>query len=221
MGVSASKTAKAAGSAARKYPTRAPPGTTTRAAAPPPPPPATTTTSSPLASTIQQAPSHAATGPIVHTSVPASEVKNEAITQDARDPGLAARLTSLGPVQPNPHFSPTSTSQFDPRRNTAPQLPSDTMMQAPPPSAFPDARNNPVLRVLEARRRIADEAEEELGNVGRRSFKGRVYLDAGLVQLALMRRAKGEPEARIEEALGIRKGRLGVLSRGVFAPVHE
>lgn len=94
-------------------------------------------------------------------------------------------------------------------------------MQELPRSAFPDARNNPVLRVLEARQRIADEAEEELRNVGRRSFKGRVYLDAGLIQLALMRQAKGEPDARIEDALGIKKGRLSLLRAGMLAPVQD
>jgi len=148
--------------------------------------------------------------------VEAAETKTEAIEQDARDPALAARLNSLGAVQPNPYYSPTSTSQFDPRR-----MPSDAMMQEPPRSAFPDPRNNPVLKVLEARRRIADEAEDEIRHVGRRSFQGLTYLDAGLIQLALMRRAKGEPDARIEEALGIKKGRLSVLSRGIVAPVQE
>lgn len=94
------------------------------------------------------------------------------------------------------------------------------MMQAPPPSAFPDPRNNPVLRVLEARQRIADEAEDELRDVGRRGFAGRKYADAGLIQLALMRRAKGEPDSRIEEALGIKKGRLSVLEKGTVSTVH-
>ncbi|KAI8937749.1 hypothetical protein NX059_005449 [Plenodomus lindquistii] len=211
MGASASKTAKAAGSAARKYPTRPPPNTTTRAAPAP----------SPVSSAAPLQQGNGPTGPVVHTSVPASGVKNEAIEQDARDPGLAARLTTLGAVQPNPHYSPTSTSQFDPRRNTAPSLPSDTMMREMPLSAFPDPRNNPVLRVLEARQRISEEAEEELRNVGRRSFTGRTYLDAGLIQLALMRQAKGEPDARIEAALGIKKGRLSVLRGGVLAPVID
>lgn len=93
-------------------------------------------------------------------------------------------------------------------------------MQELPQSAFPDPRNNPVLRVLEARQRISDEAEDELRDVGRRSFKGRTYADAGLIQLALMRQAKGEPDARIEDALGIKKGRLTVLGRGTVGPVY-
>jgi 3-deoxy-7-phosphoheptulonate synthase len=93
------------------------------------------------------------------------------------------------------------------------------MMQAPPQSAFPDPRNNPVLRVLEARQRIADEAEGEMSNVGRRGFEGRKYVDAGVITLALMRQARGEPVARIESSLGIKKGRLGVLSPGTVGAV--
>ena len=93
-------------------------------------------------------------------------------------------------------------------------------MNSPPQSAFPDPRNNPVLRVLEARQRIAEAAEEELRDVGRRGFKGRTYVDAGLVTLALMRRARGEPAERIEEGLGIRKGRLSVLGNGIVGPVE-
>lgn len=54
MGASASKSAKSAGSAVRKYPARAPPATTTRAA--------------PVAS---------APGPIVHTPVPPAGTKTE------------------------------------------------------------------------------------------------------------------------------------------------
>lgn len=93
------------------------------------------------------------------------------------------------------------------------------MMSAPPRSAFPDPRNNPVLRVLAARQRIADAAEAELGNVGRRGFEGRTYVDAGVITLALMRRARGEPAARIEASLGMKKGRLGVLGTGTVGAV--
>lgn len=98
-------------------------------------------------------------------------------------------------------------------------MPSD-MMQAPPPSAFPDPRNNPVLRVLEARQRITDEAEDELRDVGRRGFAGRKYVDASTIQLALMRQARGEPISRIEQSLGIKQGRLSILGRGTTGAVN-
>ncbi|USP82644.1 uncharacterized protein yc1106_09918 [Curvularia clavata] len=203
MGAGASKSAKAAaGSAARKYPTRAPTNTTT-------------------ARTVAPA-QNTATGPTVHPPVQATSEKTEAVLQDGRDPAFASRLSSLGAVQPNPHFSPSSASPFDPQRrtsNAAPHLPPDTMMQSAPQSAFPDPRNNPVLRVLEARQQIAETAEEELREAGRRGFEGRRYVDAGVITLALMRRGKGEPDERIERSLGIRKGRLGILGKGVVGAV--
>ncbi|EUC47839.1 hypothetical protein COCMIDRAFT_34580 [Bipolaris oryzae ATCC 44560] len=195
-----SKGAKAAaGSAARKYPSRPPPNTTTAAPAAPA--------------------QNAAAGPRVHPPPQATSEKTEAVLQDARDPAFASRLNSLGAVQPNPHFSLSSTSQFDPRRNASPNLPSDTMMQDAPQSAFPDARNNPVLRVLESRQHITEVAEDELREVGRRGFQGRRYVDAGVITLALMRREKGEPDERIEQSLGIKKGRLGVLAKGTVGAV--
>ena len=224
MGNSASKAGKAAASTVRKYPTRSPQSATTRI-------PATSPPSAPKAS---------AAGPTVHPPVQATETKTQgtwshqqqtqerdlvltrpsiAIEQDAKDPALASRLSQLGAVQPNPHYSPTSTSQFDPQRNRSNNEPSD-MMQAPPVSAFPDPRNNPVLRVLEARQRISDLADDELRNVGRKSFAGLTYADAGVITLALMRQSRGEPESRIEQALNIKKGRLSVLGRGIVGPIQ-
>ncbi|KAF3004066.1 hypothetical protein E8E13_002462 [Curvularia kusanoi] len=209
MGSSSSKAAGAAGAAARKYPTRAPPSNVTARA--------------PAPSAPRQAPP-AAPGPSVKPPPQFSETKIEGglIDMDARDPAFASRLSSLGAVQPNPHYSPTSRSQFDPQPQSQQSSRNEVlgdMMQAPPQSAFPDPRNNPVLRVLEARQRIADEAEAEISNVGRRGFEGRKYVDAGVITLALMRQARGEPVARIESSLGIKKGRLSVLSPGTVGAV--
>jgi 3-deoxy-7-phosphoheptulonate synthase len=95
------------------------------------------------------------------------------------------------------------------------------MMQAPSQSAFPEPRDNPALRVLEARQRIQDEAEGELENVGRRGFGGRKFVDAGVITLALMRKSRGEPDSSIEEALGIKRGRLSVLGKGIVQSVQS
>jgi len=141
-----------------------------------------------------------------------------AIDLDVRDPALASRLHTLGAVQPNPHYSASSTSSYDPQRNESSTLPSD-MMNAPPRNMFPDPQDNPALRVLEARSRIQDEADQELANIGRKGFVGRKYVDASVVQLVLMRKARGEPDARIEEALTIKKGRLGILGSGIVGTV--
>jgi hypothetical protein len=213
MGSSASKGAKAAaGASVRKYPSRPPPAATRTPASSAPP----------------------KAGPSVHPTPQASEARTEgdmhstlgqleltcfeAIDLDARDPVLASRLNSLGAVQPNPHYSATSTSSFDPQRNMSSTLPSD-MMSAPPQSVFPSPQDNPALRVLEARQRIQEEADQEVADVGTRGFAGRKYLDASAIQLALMRRARGEGDASIEEALTIKKGRLDVLGRGIVGTV--
>ncbi|KAF1966967.1 hypothetical protein BU23DRAFT_308257 [Bimuria novae-zelandiae CBS 107.79] len=197
MGSSASKGARAAGASVRKYPSRPAPSTT-RAPAP----------ASPQNNV----------GPTAHPPPQASGAKTEAIDLDARDPAFASRLSSLGAVQPNPHYSPSSASSFDPQRNTSTDAPSD-MMNELPQSAFPNPRDNPALRILEARQRIQNEVEGELENVGRPSFQGRTYVDAGTITLALMRRQRGEPDSRIEEAFGIKKGRLSMLREGTVSSV--
>lgn len=138
---------------------------------------------------------------------------------DARDPGLAARLNSIGAVQPNPHYSPSSISNLDPHRTRSADVPAD-MMQAPE-SAFASLRDNPALRVLEARQRIQDEAEHELEQIGRKGFQGRKYLDAATIQLAMMRKKRGESDARVEEAYNIKKGRLAVLGKGYVDTVNS
>lgn len=213
MGSSASKSARATGASARKFPTR----------------PSNTTNQAPT-------PKYTKIGPTVHPPPQATESKTEgqdalshsdhitdlypkAIDLDSRDPGLASRLNTLGAVQPNPHYSPTSTSSLDPQRNQSDILPSD-MMQAPPREAYQqDPRDNPALRVLAARQKIQERAEEERNNMGRRNFPGRMYVDAGAIQLALMRRAHGENDSRIEQALSIKKGRLGVLGTEIVETV--
>ena len=44
-------------------------------------------------------------------------------------------------------------------------------------------------------------------------------MDAGVITLAMMRQAKGEPDSRIEDALGIKRGRLSVLGKGTVEAV--
>ncbi|KAF2279543.1 uncharacterized protein EI97DRAFT_430595 [Westerdykella ornata] len=207
MGSSASKGARAAGSAARKYPTRVP-SSTTRAPPPAPAPPNTTPSQASQAAPAQSAPQ---TNP----------QKNNPIDLEGPDPGLAARLQSIGAVQPNPHYSPSSMSSLDPRRgSTSADIPFD-MAEAPPHHSFPNPRDNPALRVLEARQRIQDQVDQEQENSNRKGFQGRSHIDAGTIQLALMRQKRGEPDSRIEAAFGLKKGRLAVLKRGVVETVQD
>ncbi|ORY19825.1 hypothetical protein BCR34DRAFT_471520 [Clohesyomyces aquaticus] len=208
MGSSASKATRAAGASARQYPTRIPTSTNSR---PPPPPPPSSPASYP--------------GPNARSSQQTTSSQTPALDPDARDPLLASRLHSLGAVQPNPHYSPSSTSPLDPDRSrtlrqTSPSTStSANIPQNFPSDPFPHMADNPAIRVLQARQRIQEEAEEEISMTGRKEFVGRKYIDAGIVSLALMRRGKGEADARIEDGLGIATGRLGVLKRGVVDAV--
>lgn len=94
-------------------------------------------------------------------------------------------------------------------------------MHPPAQSPFPDPRDNPALRLLDARQKIQSEAEREVENMGRKGFEGRKFTDAGTIQLALMRKKRGESDARIEDAFGLKRGRLRVLGRGIVETVQE
>ncbi|KAF2088751.1 hypothetical protein K490DRAFT_63965 [Saccharata proteae CBS 121410] len=204
MGSSASKASRAAGSAARVYPTRAPSATTHASK----PQPAGANPSKP--------------GPTVRPAPQASETRDEAINLDAADPAFAASLRSLGAVQPNPHFSPSSTSPYDPRRSTPSSTNRPSEQQQPfQPSMFPQpgasgAPMNPALAVLAARERLQQEAEREFESMGKKGAMGREFLDVSMVRRVLELRARGKSEAEIEKGLDLKKGvvaRLG--ARGI------
>ena len=233
MGSSASKAARtaAAGAAKRQYPTRVPP-TSSPITNPP-----GATSSAPAPS---QAQAHAAetaarinpSGPHVHPqlyasnsrdpstfSPPGQSLANDvAITADGFDPQLAASLRKLGPVQTAPTYSATSTAP--------PTSPDEA---APEPSAFshspvvPSPGTNPALLVLEARRRLADRAEAEAEQVGRRGFTGRAFVDVMTIRRALaLRDERGMSERRIEETLSLKRGTMGKLgAKGVLRDAGE
>ncbi|KAF2840512.1 hypothetical protein M501DRAFT_931817 [Patellaria atrata CBS 101060] len=192
MGSSASKATKTAASATRKYPSRISTATQTqpqRSTNAPPQPPSTGDPTSP--------------GPTTRPQVQASSQKDEAISLDASDPVYASHLRQLGAVQPNPHFSHSSTSPLDP-------TPSNAIR--PSFSRLPIAQN-PALVVLEARRWLQAEAEKEFEGVGRRGFKGRRFVDAVTIRQALRLREEGVEESRIEKSLGLENGVVGKLGR--------
>jgi hypothetical protein len=73
--------------------------------------------------------------------------------------------------------------------------------------------------LLTARSRLAQEAEEEFENLGRKSSPGRSFLDVVTIRQVLMMRdeqRKGAEE--IERTLGLRKGVVKKLGpRGLFS----
>lgn len=127
------------------------------------------------------------------------------------NPAFAARLRELGAVQPNPAFSHSSVAgQPSSTSNSS----SSTQFQSPPPPSWPAARDNATLGVLEARRRLEEQAESELENMGRatRSDGGRELLDVGTIRRVLLLRRQGVGEREIEERFGLKPGtvrRLG------------
>lgn len=128
----------------------------------------------------------------------------KAIDLDARDPDFAASLRRLGPVQPNPTYSPSSTSTHG---NSV------TAQSASGPS-IPAARPNPALQILAQRERIAQVAERERIDSGKVGFQGRSLIDVGLVRKCLVLRDEGGVSAsEIEKKLGLKAGLVASLGK--------
>ncbi|PQE32490.1 Ribophorin II protein [Rutstroemia sp. NJR-2017a WRK4] len=208
MGASTSKTASKASKAAsqsvastaRKYPTRVPPASSH-------------TNAEPVRPSAAAQP-----GPTVHPETTASSTRDESINLDSSDPGLASRLRTIGPVQPSPMMSNSSTfnraSAKDPSTSDSTFVPSAS---TPSQSIFPTAHNNPAVSLLTARYRIAEEAEKEFANIGRKGFAGRSYLDVSTIRTAIVLRSEGMPEAEIEKRLDLKKGVVRSLGGDVVA----
>ncbi|CAG8042693.1 unnamed protein product [Penicillium olsonii] len=202
MGSAASKPAKsAAGAAARQYPKQAaPPPRVSRKApkeASTPPPAPKPKASPPPRAPAPAPPSQGPTsqGPTYHSKEKASSVKSDAIDMDGRDPDFAASLRSIGPVDPSPTFSNSST------------------YKGPAQSIFPQS-SNPALLVVTARQRLNKAAEEEAEHFGRAGHPGRSFLDALTIQQVLTMRDKQKQQPRdIERFLGLRKGILDRLGK--------
>ncbi|KAM4058013.1 hypothetical protein HRG_011032 [Hirsutella rhossiliensis] len=116
---------------------------------------------------------------------------------------FSRRLHSMGIVQPNPTFSPSSQAASPPSPSAA---------TAP---LFPAASNNATLSVLEARRLLEQQAAEDLEKLGRRDSPGRRFLDMRTMVDAVEMRYRGTPNSVIERRLGLECGimdKLGPLS---------
>ncbi|KAI9682114.1 MAG: hypothetical protein M1817_000168 [Caeruleum heppii] len=219
MGSSSSKAAsKAARSTTRSFPTRVPP---TSAAS----------NARPVRPTAGES---GAPGPTVYPKPQASGTRDEAINLDARDPDFAASLRSLGAVKPSPTMSHSSVFNYSPQLNpsatgtssstaTNPQIhPSSQSSSASHhPPIFPDPATNPAIKVVQARDRLAGEAERETIEAGRRGHEGRRFLDVVLIrQILMLRDHKGVEAGEIERRLGLKRGVVGRLGQqGVVADV--
>ena len=152
----------------------------------------------------------------------------QAINLDASDPDLdpayTARLSQLGPVQPSPTMSNSSTFNTSASANnpfsssSPPQSHFQPSASSPGQSVFPSGMN-PAVALLQARERLAQEAEEEFENLGRKGAPGRRFLDVVTIrQVLMMRDDLGKEDAEIEAQLGLRKGIVRKLGpRGVVS----
>ncbi|KAL3425541.1 hypothetical protein PVAG01_02332 [Phlyctema vagabunda] len=196
MGSSASKAARTAGTAARKYPTRSPPTSSTPNTAPRPAP--------------------VSPGPTVHPETQASTSRDTNVSFDSSDPdiGLNARLSELGPVQPNPTQSNSSTFNTVSQAMTGFQPSASTPSQ----SIFPSAASNPAVTLLAARARLSEQADAEFANVGRRGAKDRTFLDVHTIrQVLMLRDERGMGAEAIERQLNLGAGVVKTLGpRGVL-----
>ena len=125
-----------------------------------------------------------------------------AINRDAQDPDFARSLRSLGPVQPNPTFSNTSTF------NNASEAAGSQ------PKIFPDTSTNPALQILNARASLSAAAEREFEQTGRKGFAGREFLDVITIrQILSLRDEQNVPAATIEKQLGLKAGVVARLGK--------
>jgi hypothetical protein len=136
--------------------------------------------------------------------------------------GLAKRLSELGPVQPNPTHSNSSTfnQSFSPAQissSSAFQHSLSTSGQ----TVFPTSKPNAAVSLLTARYRLAEEAEEEFANIGKKSSQGRQFLDVITIRQILVLRDKGVPEDEIERGLGLRRGLVARLGRAGLVRISE
>lgn len=135
---------------------------------------------------------------------------------DSLQPGLAERLRQIGVVQPNPTYSPSSTAS---PTTTSSSQPATTHEHSGGP-VFPSPSNNAVLSALEARERLAREAEEEFESLGLSSGQGRRFLTSGMIRDVLVMRERGASDGEIENRFNLRRGvvrRLG--PKGLVQPV--
>jgi hypothetical protein len=200
MGASSSKIAKTASSSARRYPATS---SIPRSANQPPP----------------RSSSESRPGPTVHPKPSASTSRDQHIELDARDPDFGSRLSQLGPVQPAPTYSNSSTFAPTPQVVKSSSSSKSTSSPSSGHQVFPSASSNPALLIVQARDRLAKVFEEESESLGRGSFKGRTLISAAEIKnLLSMRDDARRPPGEIERQLRLRPGVVGKLGQpGVVA----
>lgn len=115
-------------------------------------------------------------------------------------------------MTPSPTYSNSSTAQ------PSPDLGGQLSGSQP---IFPSPGNNPALQVLQARHKLAEEAEAEFADYGKSAFQGRRFLDVMIIrQMLRMRDEQGKTNDQIERELGLQRGVAAKLGKkGIFADI--
>lgn len=145
---------------------------------------------------------------------PATDTKEAHIDLDGRDPQFGAALQRLGPAIAVERAVPQSGA-FP----TSSQPPLGQQGQ----NIFPSQslQTNSSLRIVEARKRIAEQYDQQMEGLGRASFSGRTLITAKEVREALLQRDHlGKTSQEIEKQMKLKPGILDELARkGLYANV--
>ncbi|EFZ03506.2 hypothetical protein X797_006837 [Metarhizium robertsii] len=134
---------------------------------------------------------------------------------DGNDPDFASadfsqRLHEMGMVQPNVTSSPSSTPKNDVRK-----VASDPSMIQYPPN-----KQNATLSVLEARRHLQQQANDDIAKTGLHGRQYKRFVDTRILINTIKLRDQGIPYAEIEERHCLEPGTVKKLGRhGVFSHV--
>lgn len=128
--------------------------------------------------------------------------RDDAVDSDVPSSDFSKRLQQMGIADPSPNYSPSSTASQT--------IPSNDGPSQPLGPAFPPLRQNNTLSVLEARRTLEQQAEENLEEVGR-TGRGRKFIDTRTLIDAMQLRSRGAADADIEERLRLHPGLLDKL----------
>ncbi|EFY91933.1 hypothetical protein J3459_016114 [Metarhizium acridum] len=146
-----------------------------------------------------------------------SSKKGDEAKADGSDPDFAPadfsqRLYGMGMVQPNATFSPSLTARNDVRNAV-----SDPSM-----TQYPPTKQNATLSVLEARRYLQQQANDDIAKIGLRRGQHKRFIDMRTLIDTMKLRDQGMPYTEIEERHCLEPGTVRKLGRhGVFSYVSK
>lgn len=142
-------------------------------------------------------------------NLPLAAFVNDAADPDFSPAGFASRLQSMGIVDPNPTYSPSS-------RATPGGVPSSAAGPIFPPSQQQQQQHgNVTLSALASRRRVQERADADTERFQRVGIRGaaRRHVDMRTLSDALQLLDKGVPAREVEGRMGMQEGLLGRLGR--------